>query len=549
VKRCEPPAAGRPVVTAAEMVAGHVALDVSCPDRLYLNGFVNKLQTPGGVVYFFHDHRGKPIVSPALFEPIGEKFRRDIKNWALASGIPVIRFAAGERKAEVMASYLDAAAAAGRSQIVAVGCAQEFQLVWTARKRDTDPGACPQFSFTKEQRRVSVFYVYIFDEQMGPGFIKICSYFPYPVKVWVNGHEWAKRQAAAAGIGFTALSNGFASCDDPAALQDICDRFGPGTVQVWFERWMARIPLPLEDADRDGGYWWELSMRQVETSRTLVFDGDVHARAFFEALLCENMDLGRPENVELLFRRGQRRGQPAAAPPGGGFRTTIDRYCHMVTVNVFYKNSRVKQYLKDGVALRIETVVNSPDDLGCRRMLSNLPELQAKARAINDRLLHTETAGQGTVLVSPVIERITRPTLTGEGRKAPALRFGDLRVQALAGALAAMLFTVTGITNRSLRALMTGLLHRPYSMNQASYDLSRLARNGLIRRVPGRNRYALTRDGLLFACFYTKVYDHVLRPLMAPDRPNAPPELTTALDTLDRLAVDHIARARVPTAA
>jgi hypothetical protein len=545
----EPAGAGPAVVTAADMVAGHVVLDVSCLDRVYLNGYVNKLQTPGGVVYFFHDHRGKPIVSPALFEPIGEKFRRDIKGWAQANGIPLVAFKAGERKAEVMAPYLQAAAATGRSQVAALGCAQEFQLVWTARKRATDPGACPQFSFAKEQRRVSVFYVYIFDEQMGPGFIKICTYFPYPVKVWVNGHEWAKRQAAAAGIGFTALSNGFASCEDPAALQAICDRFGPGTVQVWFQRWMARIPLPLDDGDRDAGYWWDLSMRQIETSRTLVFDQDCRARAFFEALLCENMDLGRPENVELLFRRGQRRGQPAKILPARGFRTAIDQHCEMVTVNVFYKNSRVKQYLKDGVALRIETVINSPDDLGCRRMLGNLPELQAKARAINDRLLHTEIAGQGTVLVSPVIERITRPTLTREGRKAPALRFGDLRVQALAGATAAMLFTVTGITNRSLRALMTGLLHRPYSMNQASYDLSRLARNGLIERVPGRNRYTLTRDGLLYACFYTRVYDHVLRPLMAPDRPNAPPELAAALDTLDQLIAGHIARARVPTAA
>jgi hypothetical protein len=549
VERHEPAAAGPVVVTAADMVAGHVVLDISCLDRLCLNGYVAKLQTPGGVVYFFHDHRGKPVVSPALFEPIGEKFRRGIKDWAQANGIPVITFRAGERKAEAMAPYLDAAAATGRSQVVAVGCAQEFQLVWTARKRATDPGLCPQFSFTKEQRRVSVFYVYIFDEQMGPGFIKICSYFPYPVKVWVNGHEWAKRQAAAAGIGFTALSNGFASCDDPAALQQICDRFGPGTVQVWFERWMAKIPLPLTDGDRDAGYWWELSMRQVETSRTLVFDGDCHARAFFEALLCENMDLGRPENVELLFRRGQRKGRPAAPPAWGGFKTAIDRYCHMVTINVFYKNSRVKQYLKDGVALRIETVINSPGDLGCNRQLGNLPELQAKARAINARLMETETAGQGMVLVSPVIERITRPTVTGDGRKAPALRFGDLRVQALAGALAAMLFTVTGISNKTLRGLMTGLLHRPCSMNQASYDLGRLARNGLIRRVPGRNRYTLTRDGLLFAHFYTKVYDHVLRPLMAPDRPNAPPELLAALDSLDRLAASHITNARVPTAA
>ncbi len=273
-----------------------------------------------------------------------------------------------------------------------------------------------------------------------PGFIKICTYFPYPIKVWLNGHERAKRRAHAAGIAFTELSNGFASCDDPARLQAICDTFTAGTVRVWFERWMAKLPLPLTPTDRDAGFWWELSMRQIEVSRTLVFDNDCHARAFFEALLADNMDLGRPENVELIFRRGQRAGRHTDPPPGGGFKTKIDRYCDLVTLNVFYKNSRAKQYLKDGRALRIETVVNDARDLRCNRMLGNLDELQTKARAINTQLLQTETVGQGTVLVSPVIERITKPTVTGEGRKAPALRFGDLRVQALAGAMANMLF-------------------------------------------------------------------------------------------------------------
>ena len=533
------------VVTAAEMVAGHVRLDISCLDRVYLNGYVARLQTAGGVIWFLRDHLGKPIASPALFEPIGEKFGRQMRAWAAAGGIPEIRFKATERKADVLRPYLSAAAEAGQSRVVALGCAQEFQLVWTARKRDTGPGGPPQFSFTREKRPVSVFYVYIFDEQTGPGFIKICTYFPYPVKVWLNGHEWAKRQARKIGLGFTELSNGFADCDDPALLQRVCDGFRPAHVQAWFERWMAVLPLPLTAADRQAGVWWELSMRQVETSRTLVFDRDVRARAFFEALLRENMGPGRPENVELLFRRGQRRGRPTLPPGRGGFRTAIDRHCELVTLNVFYRHSRLKQYMKDGVALRIETVINDPKDLRCNRLLHNLPELQDKARAINDRLLETETVGQDTALVSPVIERITRPTLTEDGRKAPALRFGDLRVQALAGATAAMLFTVTGITNRSLRALMTGLLDRPYSMNQASYDLSRLARNGLIRKVPGANRYAPTRDGLLFAHFYTKVYDHVLRPLMAPDRPNAPPELAAALATLSRATLSHIASAHL----
>ena len=85
------------------------------------------------------------------------------------------------------------------------------------------------------------------------------------------------------------------------------------------------------------------------------------------------------------------------------------------------------------------------------------------------------------------------------------MRFGDSRVQALAGALAVTLCAVTGITNRSLRALMTGLLGTPYGMTQACYDLARLRRNGLLTRRPHSNTYDLTPDGLAFAIFYTKV--------------------------------------------
>jgi hypothetical protein len=207
------------------------------------------------------------------------------------------------------------------------------------------------------------------------------------------------------------------------------------------------------------------------------------------------------------------------------------------------------QYLKDGRALRIETVVNSPDDLGVARRLHNLDELQARARAANARLLQTERAGQGCVFDSPAFARISQPSLTEDGRRAPGLRFGDPRVQALAGALAHTLCAVTGITNKSLRALMTGLLGTSYTMNQASYDLARLTRNGLITRVPHRNRYSLTPDGLKFAVFYTKVHDRILRPLMAGDQPQAPPPLRQALRTIDTEVRRRLDAARLPTAA
>jgi hypothetical protein len=169
---------------------------------------------------------------------------------------------------------------------------------------------------------VTCYYFYLWDEDFGPGFIKLCSYFPYPGKIWINGHEWAKRQATKAGIGFTELSNGFAACDDPAALQAICDRLGAGTIGVFVERWLARLPLPLGETDRDRGYWWETSMRQVETSRTIVFDAPRHARGFFEALIADNLDLGRPHNVEIIFRRRIRRTPSARSAPPSTAATT-----------------------------------------------------------------------------------------------------------------------------------------------------------------------------------------------------------------------------------
>ena len=146
-------------------------------------------------------------------------------------------------------------------------------------------------------------------------------------------------------------------------MQAICDRLGPGTIDVFFDRWMSILPLPLTTADRDAGYWWELSMRQVETSRTIVFDAPRHARAFFEALVADNLDIGRPDHVELIFAGHPRRwGRPPKIEPT--YKTRIDtRDTIGVTVNADYKHSRIKQYLKDGRALRIETVINNPDDL------------------------------------------------------------------------------------------------------------------------------------------------------------------------------------------
>jgi hypothetical protein len=530
-------------VTVDDLLAGQVGLDLECADRVYLNGYVPNLQVPGQIVGFLTRHLAQPIPSPALMDQIGQRFRRAVDSYAEANHIPVVRFGKGQRKVDVMRPLMRRAAAGGRSQVVAIGVAQEFAQVTTASTRRSESGA-PWFSFGKAQRRVTSYYFYLWDEQMGGAFIKVCTYFPYPMKIWVNGHEWAKRQAHAAGIGFTELSNGFATATDPHRLQAICDRFGPEPIREFVERWWARPPLPLTAADRAAGYWWDLSMRQVEFSRTIVFTAPRHARVFFETLIADNLDLGRPDNVEIIFgrttRARKRTNKRAGRPVPDTFKTAIDRANHAVTLNVFFKHSRVKQYLKDGRAMRIETVVNDTTDLGVRRRLEHFDELSATARAINHRIVEAERVGQGAVLASPAFERIAHPSIE-DGRRAPALRFGDPRVQALAGALANTLTAATGITNRSLRAQMPTLLGGgSYTTSQASYDLTRLRTKGLIKRLPGRNLYRLTPEGQRFAVFYTKIHNRLLRPLMSADRPPAPLQLRQALHTIDRHIDDYL---------
>lgn len=525
-------------VTVNDLLDGHVGLDLECLDRIYLNGYVPTLQTSGQVASFLTTHLGNPIASPALFEKIGTRFRADVRDYAAQHGIPWIVFGKGDRKIDVVRPLLEKAAKTGRSQVVAVGVAQEFQYVTTGVKVDGAPGTVPWFAFGKAEHRTTCFYFYVWDEEFGSAFIKICAYFPYPVKIWINGHEWAKRQATWAGIGFTELSNGFATCADPAGLQAICDQLGPDQMAAFAHEWLTDLPTPFTDADRRAGYWWDLSMRQVEVSRTIVFTRRQYARAFFEALLADNLDIGRPDHVEIIF------GRSLARDTATTFHTAIDRYTDTVVVNANFKHSRIKQYLKDGRAYRVETVINNPNDLGVLRRLEHLPELVAKARDANRRLLDTVRVGQGCLLASPAFERVAHPTLV-EGRRAPALRFGDPRVMALAGALCASLLAVTGITNRSLRARVAELLGVDYTTGQASYDLRRLRMKGLIARLPGTNTYTLTPDGQRIAIFYTKLHHRLLLPLTAADRIPAPLPLRQALRTIDTHISDYIGQSRL----
>jgi hypothetical protein len=167
----------------------------------------------------------------------------------------------------------------------------------------TQRGRAVSFDFSRRSVCVAHYYIYLIDPEWGPAFIKVCGYAPYAIKICLNGHEWAKRQLQQRRIRFIALDNGFLSCAQPETLQAICDALSAADIDAFFTRWEAQLPLPLTPAHRARGFTYQLSLLQVEVSLTQVFDRPLRGREFFEAVIRDNLDLGRPDRLQLLFPR------------------------------------------------------------------------------------------------------------------------------------------------------------------------------------------------------------------------------------------------------
>ncbi len=244
--------------TVAEVLDGTIELDIECVDRVLLNGYVKHLQMPGGVVNFIREQKGWPIPSPAMLGKMSEGFRATVERFAAAQGLAIVEFAKGASKE---AAAQEALAQFSRpSGVVLIGKAQEKTSAFHGRRNDQ--GSKVWFTYSRRTVQVTHYYFYVLDEEFGLGFIKVCTYLPFEVKVCFNGHERAKQRLSAAGIAFEPLENGFAACADPARLQAACRELSGARIQAFFDRWVDQLPWPLTAAERAAGYQHQLSVWQ-----------------------------------------------------------------------------------------------------------------------------------------------------------------------------------------------------------------------------------------------------------------------------------------------
>lgn len=515
--------------SVADILNQHVTLEVEGIDRMYLNVYVPQLQRASGVASFFRFHLGYRFVSGAVMDPISKRFLNSVEQFVEQQDVPLVRFQKGERKDDIARQHLSRFDK--QEGVLLVGKAQEKVPVFrTERRRNQETGRTYPW-LVRSTAMVNQLYFYCVDSGFGPFFLKFCTYFPYNAKLCLNGHEYLKRQLDNKGIGHEALDNGVLSSEDPKRLQAICDRLSANKIDALRRKWFRRLPHPYTAADRRAGYRYQVSILQAEFSLTQVLDRPLTGRVLFEQVVKENLDIGRPSQVQLIFNRRVTRRTP------GRFRTRVLTEGVVPSLHVDYKNSRIKQYHKLGRALRTETTINNTRDFGIGKLLKNLPALRKIGFQANRRLLSVQQVSHDCSIGEDAFDEVVRP-IQVDGQRASALRFGDPRAQALFSVLVLFSLQLRGFTNRVMRALLAQLLGLDpahITPGRMSYDLRRLRLHGLIERIPHSHRYQTTAEGLRIALFFTRTYARLLRPRLAEIRAHAPP-----IDSRLRAAFDKL---------
>ncbi len=305
-------------LTAAEVLSGHVTLEICCTDRVLLTFRQLRLQYGQGIHGFFCYHRGNQFASSALMMPMTQRFAADIRHYIDARRLDLVRFAKGQSKDQVAREYL--AGKSGGDQILFAGVAQEkARIWWTSQRRDPVTGKRYPWLY-QDQAMVNHWYFYGFDAGFGPFYIKFCGYFPFTGQIYL-GHEHATQQCLKQGIAFTALDNAFGTVSDAAAVQQICDGLDDQKIYRFAGKWLARLPQPFTRADEDADYRWQLPVQQIGFSATMALDRPLNSRIFFDQLIRDNLGIGRPDKVTLVFGRTIRKRGKFQTP--GTFRTQV----------------------------------------------------------------------------------------------------------------------------------------------------------------------------------------------------------------------------------
>ena len=487
----------------------------TCWDRIVLSGYIERLQRPENLIYFFRSVVGIDVIEPAVLEQRTNAYKAWVRRVTEEHDIPVVAAPRGVKKEELVEPYYRHLK--GDQGVACVLTSMEQGRTFVSYvPRWKVPSGDANYRFIKACRKQFLhFYWYVLDPVMGPMSVRVASYFPFNVTCYLNGHSFVAQELRRDGVRFRKADNAFLAVGDVAALQAAADRLTPAVLQRRCNFWVRRLVPVFSPVEREAlrpGYRY--SMAQMELATDIVFKRSAPLRALFQRACELGVLVGGANRTTHLFGRRINRHYR------GKLQTVLDqRDAGHPVLRWYYQTSFAKQYVRGDQhsdrILRNETCSNDTRHFGVGRRLENLPLLRDKLAATNERCL----AQQAELLASAVdtgqLTALAAPTLVGQ-RRIPGLKLHDDRVIRVLETLLHPGGFVHDWTTRELHIRVVARHHLTtddYRLSQLRYDLSKLRAKRLVERIGKTRRYALTPLGLKLGVLLVKLRTRLLGPL------------------------------------
>jgi hypothetical protein len=479
-----------------------IRFSYSCFDRLILNGYINRFHSPGSIIWFLRFRRQLGFLTRQVFSRISQDYHDWVADFAARQGADIVEPPQDVRREDWVEPYFRRLQ--GQPGIAVILKAREPERLAVCFAKQ-------QNAIASMRRWVKLYYFYIQQPQGGRMFVRVCPYFPFNVRVWLNGHDWLAARLQQEGIDFRQHDNSFVDCADPQRLQELSDRFGPEDLRAMIDPWLGRLIPFFSDEERAEGLRHQLYLGQVEYCHNLVFHQRPTLDRLFDRMMDVNRFLGRPDRLSVVF--GRSRFHPDTRTAQVVLKVTKSR---TPVLSVGFKSTGVKQYVKDKGVLRTETTSFQLQDLSVKKSIDNLDKARSVLSRTNERVLTVEQDILETFVDREHMKQLRQPSVSAQGRRTPGLRVDDPRLLAILQALVCFVHLVGKgcFKTAALLADVRQALGSPeYSLAKLRYDLGKLRGKGLVKRVKGSQNYELSPEGYRLAVFYLKLYHRVYAPL------------------------------------
>jgi len=487
-----------------------IRFQYSCFDRMLLNAIVQPMQQPAWIVGYLDKCKQVPSITKAYFRSVSEDYHRFVARLAAAQRVQIAEPPKGVRREEWVEPFYQ-------------HLGSRFGIAVILKSRENARIAV-SYPTTSSGNRIEVYtrfvwqyYFYLLDQDWGRMFLRICPYFPFNARICVNQHEWLARRLREEGVFYRKAANAFVQCSNPERLQQLADSLTPSDLEMPLQGWLREL-VPFyasTDPSRITDCVYRLFCSQVEYCTNLIFKERAALDRVADRLLDLNRSIGRPDKLSTIF------GHRITKAYRGGLKTQIaDHHLGNPVIRSEYKDSSVKQYVRDHLLLRNEATSYNTLDLGVGKSIRNLPQLRHVMRGINDRYLAIQQDVLETYVDRGQLARLRQPTITASGRRTPGLKLDDPRLLAVMQALTCFAhlsrggrFRTRDLHQRAAESL--GLTTATYRLGQLRYDLAKLRAKGLVIKVPKTRTYRLTPQGFRICVLFLKLFHRVYAPFTA----------------------------------